>query len=240
MDPNACYAQCPLLFWTIVVTGARKYSKDPTILTLLGPKVIELAARSMFSHTERLPTIQAYLLLCIWPMPVDTMHKDISPVLSGAMLSLAISNGLHVQGMGQDFSRTTLEHNENECIYRANLWVACTISSQWYVCVLPVEVMLTGGSTAISNGLPPPIIFDTFDLKLSQEQQLAIVPFKVRFRKKMSQTLASCVLELGRCVQLIDESGGASSVKSMIEISTWQFTQMESECPDQFSKDLLR
>lgn len=236
IDPNSCYAQSPLLFWTIVAIGARKYSKDPTILTLLGPKVIELAARGIFSQTERLPTIQAYLLLCIWPMPVDTLHKDITPVLSGAMLSLAVSNGLHVQGIGQDFSRTTLEHNENECIYRAKLWVACTVASQWYVGVSPIEVLLTDGSTAISNGHPPPIVFDTFDLKLSQEQQLAIVPFKMRFRKKMSQTLASCVLELGRCVELIGESGGASSVKSMIEIFTWQFMQMDSECPNQFSK----
>ncbi|KAK5219260.1 hypothetical protein LTR72_008442 [Exophiala xenobiotica] len=235
-DPNSCYTQSPLLFWTIVAIGARKYSKDPTILTLLAPKVIELAARSMFSQTERLPTIQAYLLLCIWPMPVDSLHKDISTVLSGAMLSLAISNGLHVQGIGQDFSRTTLEHNENECIYRAKLWVACTVASQWYVAVSPIEVMLTDGSTAISNGLPPPIVFDTFDLNLSQEERLAIVPFKVRFRKKMSQTLASCILELGRCVQLIGEPGGASSVKSMIEIFTWQFMQMDSECPDQFSR----
>ncbi|KAI1621282.1 hypothetical protein EDD37DRAFT_594367 [Exophiala viscosa] len=220
-DPNTCYMQSPLLFWTIVAIGARKYSKDPTILSLLGPKVIELAAHSLFSQTEKLPTIQAYLILCVWPMPVDTMHKDISPVLSGAMLSLAVSIGLHIQGNGQDFSRTTLEHDENECTHRAKLWVASTVAAQ---------------STAISNGLPPPTVLDTYDPKLFPEQSPGTVPFRLQFRKKMSQNLASCILELGRCVQGIEESGGASSVKSMIDIFMWQFLQMDPECPDQFSR----
>lgn len=111
--------------------GSRKYSKDPTILSQLGPKVIELAQRAVFRRENGLSTLQAFLILCIWPMPIDTMYKDISPILAGAMLNLALSLGLHIPGVGQDFSRTTLAHDDNERLFRAKLWVSCVICAQW-------------------------------------------------------------------------------------------------------------
>ncbi|KIX10087.1 uncharacterized protein Z518_01168 [Rhinocladiella mackenziei CBS 650.93] len=218
LDPNACHPQSPLLFWTIVTIGARKYSQDPTILMLLAPKVIELAQRSIFHRENPLSTLQAFLLLTIWPMPVDTMHKDISPVLAGAMLNLAVAIGLHVHGVGQDFSRTTLRHEENERIFRAKLWLSCLIASQ---------------SCTISNGLPPPIVLDTYDYVSKGRDALSGVPIELRFRRKLSQTVSIAILELGRAVLSVDEPGGASSLKSIIGVFMWQLSQLDSECSDQ-------
>lgn len=81
LDPNVCHSQSPLLFWTIVAVGSRKYSKDPTILSLLGPQVITLAQRAIFCRDNTSSTPQAFPLLCIWRMPVDSMYKDFSPML---------------------------------------------------------------------------------------------------------------------------------------------------------------
>jgi transcriptional regulatory protein LEU3 len=130
LEPNTCYSQSPLLFWTIVTIGSRKLVKDPTLLNLLGPKVVELTQSAIFSRTNSLSIIQAFLLLCIWPMPVITMYKDVSPIMAGAALNLALTVGLHIPGVGQDFSRTTVLHDSNESRFRARLWVSCLIAIQ--------------------------------------------------------------------------------------------------------------
>ena len=98
------------------------------MLSLLAPRVLEMARNAVFSR-DRL-TIQAFLLLCVWPMPVDTLGKDISTVLIGVMLQLAVNIGLHVGGGGQDFSRTTLHPDPDEEVLRTKLWMSCQIAIQ--------------------------------------------------------------------------------------------------------------
>lgn len=130
LDPNVYYKEARLLFWTVVAIGARKYSKNPTLLSQLGPRVVELAQLAVFRRDDTSFTLVAYLLLCIWSMPVDTMFKDISPILAGAMLSLAVTTGLHVHGVEQDISRTTLCDDNRLRIFRAKLWMASLTASQ--------------------------------------------------------------------------------------------------------------
>jgi transcriptional regulatory protein LEU3 len=130
LDPNGYHSNSPLLFWTIVAVGARRYSKDPTVFSLLRSRVLELVQSTILSQEDKLCTIQAFLLLCIWPMPVNTMFKDISPLLAGAMINLAVSVGLHVDGVGQDFSRTTLRYDDKDRVFRAGLWISCMVASQ--------------------------------------------------------------------------------------------------------------
>ena len=126
--PNDCHSQSPLLFWTIVTIGSRKYPDDPTVLSLLAPRLLEIVRKAVFSRD--LPTIQAFLLLCVWPLPVDTLDKDISPVLIGVVLQLAINAGLHLHGNGQDFSRTTLNPDSDDVTRRSKLWMSCLIVFQ--------------------------------------------------------------------------------------------------------------
>jgi transcriptional regulatory protein LEU3 len=130
LRPNECYTQSPFLFWTIVAIGSRKYIKDPTLILMLGPKVIELAQQAILTREGVLTTIQALVCLCSWPMPFGTLNNDITPMLTGAMLQLAMSIGLHVFGVGQDFSRTKLPCDRWQQIQRARLWVLCLTVSQ--------------------------------------------------------------------------------------------------------------
>ena len=100
------------------------------MLSLLAPRVTELIRLAVFSRESDLPTVQAFILLCAWPMPVDTLHKDITPVLVGATLHLAMTTGLHIYGEGQDFSRTKLNLDNNEKTLRARMWVSCLMICQ--------------------------------------------------------------------------------------------------------------
>ena len=102
----------------------------------LVPHVIELAFKSLSSwpsaRPEAIRTIQGLLLLCAWPAPVDTRGKDISQVFSSTALQLAIRNGLHVSNSGQEFSRTVLDHSQEDPVVCARLWSYCLIICQRY------------------------------------------------------------------------------------------------------------
>jgi len=51
------------------------------------------------------------------------MYKDMTHVLCGAAVHLATQIGLHVAGVGQDFSRTPLKKDQDQKIFRAKLWM---------------------------------------------------------------------------------------------------------------------
>ena len=128
--PNSAYATSPVLFWTIVAIGSRKYAEDPTLLGRLTPHVPHLALSSLTSYSNPLQLIQALVLLCNWPMPISTSYKDISHVLSGAAIHLAMQLGLHIFGVGQDFARVKLNPNKEIRALRAKLWLHCLMTCQ--------------------------------------------------------------------------------------------------------------
>ena len=129
LSPDECFELSPFLFWTIVFIGSRHYARDPTLLGKLAPRINSIALRALESRANPIQTIQGLLLLCVWPVPINTMHKDISNVLSGAAIHLAMQIGLHVIGSGQDFARTKLNSGNDEKVFRAQLWVHCLMIS---------------------------------------------------------------------------------------------------------------
>ena len=130
-SPNSYYSESPFLFWTILVTGCRRYSEDPTMLGRIGPTITNMALLSLSSRPAKpIPVIQGLLLLCTWPVPVNTMNKDITYVLAGAAMHLAMQVGFHVFGIGQEFVRTTFRPGESEENSRARLWLHCLIVCQ--------------------------------------------------------------------------------------------------------------
>lgn len=130
LAPNHCYARSELLFWTIVGIGSRKYSKNPTLITLLAPKVLEQVQSTLFSRDNVIYTIQACILLCIDPMPFEVSSHDITHVLTGASMNMALNMGLHTLGTGQDFSREHLPFDQKLVEYRAKLWITCVVTCQ--------------------------------------------------------------------------------------------------------------
>lgn len=130
LQPRECYNKSRLLFWTIVSIGSRRYIKDPTLVISLAPKMTELVERTILSTEGVLFTMQALLLLCAWPIPFDTLSHDTSPTIAGAVLGIAMSNGLHVLGVGQDFSRKKLVDDHVSRLLRAKIWCICITTCQ--------------------------------------------------------------------------------------------------------------
>jgi transcriptional regulatory protein LEU3 len=98
------HAQSPFLFWTMACTGARRFH-DVGYFQRAASKVRELVTASLLQIQDPIATIQAILILCLWPQPVDTMWKDPSHVMAGAAMQLAVQSGFTSSGM----SRTSEE-----------------------------------------------------------------------------------------------------------------------------------
>lgn len=129
LSPDKCFSLSQFLFWAIVFVGSRRYSRDPTLLGRLAPRINSMALQALGTRANPIETIQGLLILCVWPVPLNTMYKDITTVLSGAATHLAMQIGLHVVGSGQDFSRTRLDSGYEDKLFRAQLWAHCLIIS---------------------------------------------------------------------------------------------------------------
>jgi transcriptional regulatory protein LEU3 len=86
---------------------------------------MDFALPSLYSISNPIPAIEAVLLLCLWPLPINTMYKDPSHALAGAAMQLAVQNGLHIFGHEQDFIRTRVCSPDSGKVFRAQLWMHC-------------------------------------------------------------------------------------------------------------------
>ena len=133
LSPNEYHKLSDFLFWVIVFVGSRRYSQDPTLLDRLRPHMNAMALLALQSRDGPFETIKGLLLLCFWPIPMNTIHKDISVILSGAAFHLAMQTGLHLSGSGQDFARTKLDHSRASSVDRTRLWIYCLFVYHRYV-----------------------------------------------------------------------------------------------------------
>lgn len=113
----------------MVCTGARHFP-DIELQHTASTKVRMLTGSNLLQIQDPIPAIQATLILCLWPLPLDTMWKDPSHALAGAAIQLAIQNGLHEFRHEQDFRRTQINSNDRARVFRVHLWLHCVIVFQ--------------------------------------------------------------------------------------------------------------
>ena len=130
MTPDRFYEQSPLLYWSIVATGARRYPEDPILFERVVRQILQVALASLFSLSNSIPSIEAVLILCSWPIPVNTMFKDPTHALAGVAMQLAVQNGLHFFGREQDFVRQSIDEARSKVALRFRLWIHCVIIFQ--------------------------------------------------------------------------------------------------------------
>lgn len=152
ITPNEHFQNSPLLFWTIVCTGSRRYKKDPTIFDRITKRFTEHLLSHVCVMQNPSAAVQALVLLCTWPLPVTTMFKDPSPGWAGMTISLAIQSGLHAICKEEDFARKpatcrplvgipaarlvrsdaspATSSARAKIAFRTSLWINCLISCQ--------------------------------------------------------------------------------------------------------------
>ena len=131
LSPNIYYAQLPLLFWSIVAVGSRRYAKDPTLLHSLTRDVMDLAMQWRPIRPSLVYVIESLLLLAAWPPPATSSTGDITFTLSGMIMNLALQIGLHQNPSScQDFARRRISLSDNEINRRSVLWAWCITHCQ--------------------------------------------------------------------------------------------------------------
>ncbi|KAI1635264.1 hypothetical protein F4809DRAFT_651335 [Biscogniauxia mediterranea] len=91
------YHTSPFLFWTIIVVVA-KHSSVPSDEGLFGRMEAlyqQLVKDEILQAPLPLQTIQALLILCMWPMPVEKQPQDPSWLYCGIAVNAAVFMGLH-------------------------------------------------------------------------------------------------------------------------------------------------
>ncbi|KAF1990437.1 hypothetical protein K402DRAFT_370443, partial [Aulographum hederae CBS 113979] len=120
----------PLLFWTVVVIGARYFGKDPDLLSKLTSPYTTLVWSVMSKVPQDYRVVQALCLLCTWPLPTSSTSTDATFMFSGLMMKIAMQIGLHRPSHAQDFSRSHIQLRDEDIKDRLRTWTACNIVAQ--------------------------------------------------------------------------------------------------------------
>jgi transcriptional regulatory protein LEU3 len=97
-----------------------------------------MALQSLANIPQYIQLIQAVLLLCNWPPPLETIFKDPSLVLCGVAMQLALQHGLHMSDTRQGFELDQLRSEKDHEAARikamrgndGKLWTYCKIVCQ--------------------------------------------------------------------------------------------------------------
>ncbi|EWY93901.1 hypothetical protein FOYG_06861 [Fusarium oxysporum NRRL 32931] len=119
-----------LLFWTIIATGSRRLEHATKLHRIAVQHIRGGTFQPLLHITNPIPIIKSSLILCLWPLPVDAMWKDPSHVYAGTAHSLAVQNGLFVNGHERDFARTHTSLSKEIRDIRAHLWFNCCLVFQ--------------------------------------------------------------------------------------------------------------
>ncbi|KAF2005768.1 hypothetical protein P154DRAFT_423997 [Amniculicola lignicola CBS 123094] len=214
LGPNEYYESSPFLFWSIIVTGSRRYSDDPTILDRASQLITPLAFSSMALRSTPMAVIQGLLILCTWRLPTNSMYKDMTHVLCGAAVHLATQIGLHVAGVGQDFARMPLKENQEQKVTRARIWMQCVVVSIRSSCI---------------EGIPPLVIAESSFVgdHLEREDLLACIPNDVLFQHKVHVVLLRALSAMVR-TDLNSVNCDISVLRSLIGVFDLQLVNMAS------------
>ncbi|EDN08000.1 hypothetical protein HCAG_04510 [Histoplasma mississippiense (nom. inval.)] len=129
-SPEEYYSASPLLFWSIISVGSRRYQADPTLLNALSGPVSRLVWSVLADVPQSYHVVKALALLCTWPFPTSSTSTDPTFMLCGMMMHIAMQIGLHRPSHAQDFSKFRIEFREGELKDRVKTWGICNIVAQ--------------------------------------------------------------------------------------------------------------
>lgn len=144
--PEHYFALSELLFWTIVIVGARKFPGDRELLTKLSGHYKTLYWATISAVPQNYHVVKALCLLNTWPLPVSSTSMDSTVLHCGLMMNIAMLIGLHRPSHAEDFSRSHIHLQENDIRDRLKTWAACNIVAQ---------------SVSTGYGLPPQTVYDS-------------------------------------------------------------------------------
>lgn len=129
--PNEVHDLSSLLFWVVIVVGARRYAADETLLMRLETPVARIIYDTIFANPQNYHVVKALAIMCTWPLPKKKTSDDPTYLLSGLMMEIALQTGLHRPSHVQDFyTRQRIELHDEDIRDRLQTWICCNIVAQ--------------------------------------------------------------------------------------------------------------
>ena len=155
-DLEAMYKKCPLLFWVICAV-----TSDVNTALTLHDGIKAMVADIVNNPPRSIETVQALLIMCMWPFPFGSTLQDPSCIYSGVATQIGLQIGLHRPSLQHEFSsrRQILEVNERA---RRATWLSCYIVTQMQTSRLGIPQHIHDDYTLTqsieSQDLPPNLV----------------------------------------------------------------------------------
>ncbi|OAL18756.1 hypothetical protein AYO22_10450 [Fonsecaea multimorphosa] len=143
-----------------------------------------------------------------------------SHIFSGAAVNLAMQNGLHVLGVGQDFARVRLNNNEEEKISRARLWIYCIITAQ---------------SASYCDGLLPWMISSSADFDKYQTAMAHVIPPVLQYRERIHHIATDMISAVVRTGVTQRGSKNDAALEMLIELYDKELSRVIVPTSDDFA-----
>ncbi|KAI0135810.1 hypothetical protein F4814DRAFT_437258 [Daldinia grandis] len=184
-------------------------------MDFLAPRMNKMALLALEDTNSPMETLEGIILLCNWPVPTSSMYKDMTQMLSGAALHLAMQVGLHIVGTGQDFARTVLPSNADHSsrAFRAQLWIQC---------------LITYHSTSLRQGILPLIPLESPQARLSHADLAMQFSDDLGMHRQMHSILIAATSSLVKLIPLIG-SNSQSELNPFISLYDAQLQQIAAE-----------
>lgn len=126
---TAEYDSNQLLLWTVLAIASRGREDLPTVYASLVEPVRRLASDIHAPQSRSLKTMQALLLLCVWPFPHQQTINDPSPMYCSLATHVGYQLGLHRPLHRSDFKDSAIRLTTSDLTDRKT-WYGCFIVNQ--------------------------------------------------------------------------------------------------------------
>ncbi|KAK5022235.1 Regulatory protein leu3 [Exophiala sideris] len=119
------YQRSPILFWVVCAVASSEMARLPFERPIRG-LIADVLDPSKGNTVE---TVQAILILCMWPFPFANQETDSSFIYSGIATQVSLSIGLHRPAIDAGFQNGACTGVTDEDMRRTT-WLACFIVAQ--------------------------------------------------------------------------------------------------------------
>ncbi|PWY68993.1 hypothetical protein BO94DRAFT_590574 [Aspergillus sclerotioniger CBS 115572] len=116
-----------LLLWTVIAVACKESAQYTHLYVTLVDPVRRLAGDLYNTQSRHFETIQALLLLCIWPFPFQQTAHDPSPMYCGLATQLSYQLGLHRPNQHMHWEYGATGSNYRVDLQRRKAWIGCFV-----------------------------------------------------------------------------------------------------------------
>lgn len=120
-----------LLLWTVLAIASKGRDDVPNVYASLVEPVRRLAGDIYAPQSRSLKTMQALLLLCVWPFPFQQTINDPSAMYCSLATHIGYHLGLHRPMHRSDYEETATAGSVSSTI-ELKTWYGCFIVNQGY------------------------------------------------------------------------------------------------------------